>query len=76
MFYEHCNTKEENIQGASKLLQGEVSGATPSTIALARIYLDAVYNPRHLPVPLYYFEWTKAILDPKGWAKSKGVEIE
>ncbi len=76
MFYETVNTKEENIKGASRLLQGVVPNVTPSTKALARVYLDAVYNPRHVPVPLHYDQLARAVLDPKGWVKSKGVEID
>jgi hypothetical protein len=76
VFYDTVNTTEENIKGASRLVQGVVENVTPSTIALARVYLDAVTNPRQLPVPLHYQEWAEAILDPKGWAKKRGVEID
>jgi hypothetical protein len=74
VFYETINTTEENIRGASRLLQGEVKNVTPSTLALARTYLDAVYNPRHVPVPMKYYDLPKVLLNPWGWFNSREEE--
>lgn len=74
MFYERVNTKEDNIEGAIKVLNSEKS--TQSTKALARVYLDATYNPRHLPVPVKYYELSLALFDPWGWVKLKIEEYK
>lgn len=68
VFYETVSTREECIAGAIKVLHSKRS--TLSTKALARIYLGETYNPRHLPVPLKYFDVSKAILDPQEWLNS------
>jgi hypothetical protein len=74
VFLSTVNVNEESIQGASKLLQGEIK-ATPATLELAKLYLNDAHNPRHLPVPLHYNDLSLALFDPKGWLNRKLAQL-